>query len=425
MAAALSTALPPQVASVAKQVGLSANFFDSEQVIATLSGGEKVKLQLARLLLDDPDILLLDEPTNDIDLPTLQWLEGFINRCGKPILYVSHDETLIENTANVIIHLEQIVHKSKPRCTVARMRYKEYISKRSRSLEHQEQIAQKQRDEYQIQMDKWRKIHDRVEYEQDTISRQDPGGARLLKKKMKAVKSQEKRFEREKKDFAEFPITEEAMLFRFADGIKIPAAKAVLRFSLPVLEIDHRTLAKNIQLDVTGPEHVGIIGRNGVGKTTLLRLIAEQLSTHSGLKTAYMPQNYTDLLPPDETPIEFLSRDYGKEEQTKIRTQMGSMRFTKEEMNGKISQLSGGQKAKLLFLQMTLYDAQVLILDEPTRNFSPLSNPVIRQVLAGFGGAIISVTHDRKYLAEVCTAVYQLTPDGLVRLREDPAQTAI
>ncbi len=242
---------------------------------------------------------------------------------------------------------------------------------------------------------------------------------------MKAVKSQEKRFEREKEDFAEFPITEEAMLFRFADGIKIPAAKAVLRFSLPVLEIDHRTLAKNIQLDVTGPEHVGIIGRNGVGKTTLLRLIAEQLSTHSGLKTAYMPQNYTDLLPPDETPIEFLSRDYGKEEQTKIRTQMGSMRFTKEEMNGKISQLSGGQKAKLLFLQMTLYDAQVLILDEPTRNFSPLSNPVIRQVLAGFGGAIISVTHDRKYLAEVCTAVYQLTPDGLVRLREDPAQTAI
>ena len=109
----------------------------------------------------------------------------------------------------------------------------------------------------------------------------------------------------------------------------------------------------------------------------------------------------------------FVSSGHSKEEITRALTYLGSMRYTHEEMQGHISELSGGQKAKLFFLDLEISGCNVLLLDEPTRNFSPLSNPVIRASLQKFGGAIISVSHDRKYLREVCTKLYELTPDGL------------
>ena len=128
-----------------------------------------------------------------------------------------------------------------------------------------------------------------------------------------------------------------------------------------------------------------------------------------------MPQNYEDLLELDRTPVEFLSVTGDKEETTRIRTYLGSMKYTVDEMNHPMSELSGGQKAKVLLLKMSLSGADVLILDEPTRNFSPLSGPVIRKILRQYQGAILSISHDRKYIEEVCTAVYELTPEGLVK----------
>ena len=113
--------------------------------------------------------------------------------------------------------------------------------------------------------------------------------------------------------------------------------------------------------------------------------------------------------------MEFLSVTGDKEETTRIRTYLGSMKYTVDEMNHPMSELSGGQKAKVLLLKMSLSGADVLILDEPTRNFSPLSGPVIRKILRQYQGAILSISHDRKYIEEVCTAVYELTPEGLVK----------
>ena len=127
-----------------------------------------------------------------------------------------------------------------------------------------------------------------------------------------------------------------------------------------------------------------------------------------------MPQNYEDLLNLDVTPVDYLSRSGDKDEITKIRTRLGSLKYTADEMAHPIRELSGGQKAKVLLLKMSLSEANVLILDEPTRNFSPLSGPVIRNMLAEFPGAIISISHDRKYIDEVCDKVYRLTSEGLV-----------
>lgn len=401
------------LSSAAARFQLPLELLYSDRAVGTLSGGEKVKLQLVRILLEEPDVLLLDEPTNDIDLETIKRLETFILACGMPVLYVSHDEELIEKTANVIIHIEQVRKKSMPRYTIARMGYREYVERRSDAFRHQEQVARKERAEYRAQQERWQQIYNRVDHEQRVISRANPSGGRLLKKKMKTVKAQQRRFERDAEDMTELPDTEEAIFFDFTAGAAIPRGKRVLDFSLPELRAGGRLLARDVRLEVYGPERIGIIGANGAGKTTLLRLIAEELLPRRDMTVGYMPQDYTDRLDLAGTPMAFVSSGHTKEETTRALTYLGSMRYTHEEMLGRISELSGGQKAKLFFLDLEISGCNVLLLDEPTRNFSPLSNPVIRSSLQRFGGAIISISHDRKYLREVCTRLYELKPDGL------------
>ncbi|MFW6273236.1 MAG: ATP-binding cassette domain-containing protein, partial [bacterium] len=158
------------------------------------------------------------------------------------------------------------------------------------------------------------------------------------------------------------------------------------------------------------------IGDNGVGKTTLLKKIYEQLKDRDDINVSYMPQNYNEKLDNSKTALEYLVPSGKKEEITRVCTYMGSMKFTYQEMNQKIEELSGGQKAKLLFLEMILNSYDVLVLDEPTRNFSPLSNPVLRDGLTQFNGVIISVSHDRKYIKDVCNSIYKLTPKGLTKI---------
>lgn len=222
-----------------------------------------------------------------------------------------------------------------------------------------------------------------------------------------------RRFEREKENFLDFTQEEEAILAKFDDSISLPSGKKVLDFSSDRLCIGERLLSENLRLSVYGNEHIGIIGRNGAGKSTLLKALWDQLKYRTDITVAFMPQNYSEVLDFNKTPIRYLAENYTKDEVTKARTYMGSMKFTHEEMTGKIGSLSGGQKAKILFLDMILCKAEVLLLDEPTRNFSPLSSPVVRAAIRNFGGAVISVTHDRKYLDEVCDKVYELRESGL------------
>ena len=402
------------LASILSDLTIEHKIIQSGQKINTLSGGEKIKIQLAKILVRNPDVLLLDEPTNDLDLDTLKWLEDFIVSTKKPIIFVSHDETLIEKTANVIIHLEQIKKKSEPRHSIEKMGYKEYVYKRSLMFQKQEQIARKQRVEHKSKMKQWRQVYNKVEYQQETITRADPSGGRLLKKKMKSLKSQEHRFGEEAENFLEIPDLEEAININF-NNIDIPNGKTVLDLSIDALCINGKQLSENIKLVVTGPEHIAIIGDNGVGKTTLLKEIYKVLINKNDIKVAYMPQYYEEKLIYNSTPLEFLAPNAKNEEITRAYTYMGNMKFTFQEMNQKIGELSSGQKAKLLFLEMILNEYDVLLLDEPTRNFSPLSNPVLREGLAQYDGVIISISHDRKYIKEVCNHTYKLTPTGLKR----------
>lgn len=408
---------PGEQAVITRQFGLTPEFLYSQQVMETLSGGEKIKAQFIGLLMKKPSILLLDEPSNDIDIETLEWMESFINRSPLSIMYVSHDETLIEGTATVVIHIERLRRKSIPRYTVARMPYEQYIKEKLSRFEHQEQMARKEKSDYERKMEKYRQIEAKVEHQQNIVSRQDPHGGKLLKKKMHAVKSMGRRFEREKEGMTQMPEFESAILLKFTSIDEIPRGKNVLNLELDSLNVCQQELVKNIKLRVQGGEKICIIGRNGTGKTSLIRIIADLLLSRKDINACYMPQSYEEIMPMNATPVDFLCTTGYKDEITKIRVWLGSMKFTADEMNHPISELSSGQRAKLFFLKMNLKGANVLILDEPTRNFSPLSNPVIRQVLKEYTGTIISVSHDRRYISEVCSKVYELTPVGLIMLK--------
>lgn len=401
-----------ELAGMANRVGLPPDLLYSCQKVDTLSGGEKVKLQMIRLLCKRPDTLLLDEPSNDIDLETLEWLEQFVLQWEGAVLFISHDETLLERTANRIFHLELLKKKKEAKHTICNTGYGEYVSSREQQLAKQEQLAKNERSEYKAQQERLRRIEQKVAHQQNTISRQDPHGAALLKKKMRAVRSMAHRFEKEAAEMTEIPDTEEAIFLKFHGSEKIPNGKTILRLTQKELRAGYEILAENIELLVNGREKMCLIGKNGVGKTTLLKIIAEKLLERDDIHAAYMPQDYRDRMNFDSTPSAFLSQTGDKEELTRIHTFLGSLKFTAEEMNRPIRELSGGQKAKLFLLHLSMNGANVLILDEPTRNLSPLSNPVIRQLLKDFDGAIISVSHDRKYIAEVCDTVYELTRDG-------------
>ncbi|MDE5588380.1 MAG: ATP-binding cassette domain-containing protein [Acetatifactor sp.] len=408
---------PKELGKLAKDFNVPQEFFYGEQLMGTLSGGEKVKAQLMRLLLAEPTVLLLDEPSNDIDMETLEWMEKMINNWEHIILFISHDETLIENTANLVIHIEQIQRKTKTRHTVVRLPYRKYLEERRNQFAKQEQQAMEERREKKIRDEKFRRIYQSVEHAQDVISRQSPGKAASLKKKMHAVKSMERRFEREDRNMTEIPEEESAIYFRLGDkSAAIPAGKSVIDFSLDRLcaPEEGRILAKDVRLLIRGSEKICIVGSNGAGKTTLLRQMAEELLGREDIHAEYMPQNYEDMLNLEMTPVDYLDTSGDKEERTRIRTYLGSLKITADEMDHPIAQLSGGQKAKVLLLKMSLSGANVLILDEPTRNFSPLSGPVIRKMLAEFPGAIISISHDRKYIEEVCEKVYRLAEEGLI-----------
>ena len=382
-----------------------------DRKLKTLSGGEKVKIRIVKLLLEEYDILLLDEPTNDLDIETLEWLETFINKLEQPVIYVSHDETLLSHTANMILHIEQIKHKTECRHTLVRIDYDTYVVERLNKLNKQAQMAKLEKRKYQEQQSKLQQVMQKVEYQQNTISRSDPHGARLLKKKMHSLKSQEKKLDN--KELTELPDVEESIHFSFEE-VELPKYKKIISFSTKELKVQDKILSKNIELDVVGNPHICIIGQNGVGKSTLIKEIYNALKTRTDIKVGYMPQNYEDILSCYDKVIDFIAPTGKKEDMTKARMYLGNMNFTREEMEGSITELSNGTKAKLILMKLVLDKCNVLLLDEPTRNVSPLSNPVIRKVLKEFKGTIISVSHDRKYIEEVIDKLYTLTPNGLI-----------
>jgi ATPase subunit of ABC transporter with duplicated ATPase domains len=233
---------------------------------------------------------------------------------------------------------------------------------------------------------------------------------------MASVKALQKRKEREAADMTEFPEYEEAVSIRMNEVTELPNGREVLDYRTDTLmSPSGKVLSRDVSLLVKGPEKICIIGRNGCGKSTLLKDMYENMKKSRSIIPFFMPQDYGEIMDMTVKPVDFLFPRASKDEITRAKTILGSMNYTSYEMEHSIKDLSGGQKAKLILVKISLSGANVLFLDEPTRNFSPLSGPEIRGLLRSFSGAIISVSHDRKYISEVCDKVYELNEQGLTR----------
>lgn len=397
---------------------LNIDLLDQQRPLRTFSGGERMKIALCRLLLYSADILLLDEPTNDLDLETLIWLEDFISQCSLPVIFISHDDTLLENCSNGILHLEQLKRKQESVLTYSGLNYADYLKQRNLTISKTNMMAAKEKTQLNKQLEKYRQIYQKVDHQQKTISRQDPHGGYLLKKKMHAVKSLEKRLDEKASNLTQKIEPEEAISIYF-EPVTINPNKIVLDFKLNELKIDDSVLSKNIELLVLGKDKIAITGKNGAGKSTLLKAIMTELNNKTDINAGYLPQNYGEMMDYSITPVQFLENDRTKEETSRIRSYLGSLKFTAEEMLRPIENLSDGQKCKVLMLKLVLSKCDVVLLDEPTRNLSPLSNPQIRQMFIDYGGAVIVVTHDRKFIDEVCNKLYSLTDEGLLLIKQN------
>ena len=396
---------------LAEDLHFDSDRFSSDQEIGSLSGGEALKIQLIHELAKPFEILFLDEPSNDLDIETIDWLKGQIQKLRQTVIFISHDEDFLSQTADTIIHLRLVKHRKEAETLVEHLDYDRYSEQRRVNFARQSQQAANDQRSYDKSMEKHRQVKQRVE----TALRntKDSTAGRLLAKKMKNVLSQEKRFEKAAQSMTQKPLEEEQIQLFFSDVEPLATSKVLIRMENETLSIGERILAKGLQLTVRGQEKIGIIGSNGVGKSTLLAKLHQLLSDKREISLGFMPQDYQETLQLDQSPVEFLSQTGHKDELQKIQSHLASLNFSYPEMHHQIHCLSGGQQGKLLLLNLVLRKSNFLLLDEPTRNFSPTSQPEIRKLFANYSGGLVTVSHDRRFLKEVCTSIYSLTEHGL------------
>jgi len=396
---------------LAEELHFDSSRFASDQEIGNLSGGEALKIQLIHEFANPFEILFLDEPSNDLDIEMVDWLKNNIQKMRQTVIFISHDEDFLSQTADTIIHLRLIKHRKEAETLVEHLDYDSYSDQRKANFARQSQQAANDQRAYDKTMEKHRRVKQNVETALRN-TKNDVAG-RLLAKKMKNVLSQEKRYEKAAQSMTQKPLEEEQIQLFFSDIEPLAASKVLVRLENETLSIGQRILSQGLQLTVRGQDKIGIIGPNGVGKSTLLAKLHQLLSGKREISLGFMPQDYQETLQLDLSPVEFLSQTGHKEEIQKIQSHLASLNFSYPEMHHQIHSLSGGQQGKLLLLNLVLRKPNFLLLDEPTRNFSPTSQPEIRKLFANYSGGLVTVSHDRRFLKEVCTSIYNLTEHGL------------
>ena len=396
---------------LAEELHFDSSRFASDQEIGSLSGGEALKIQLIHELSKPFEILFLDEPSNDLDLETVNWLKGHIQKTRQTVIFISHDEDFLSQTADTIVHLQLVKHRKEAETLVEHLDYDRYSEQRKANFARQSQQAANDQRAYDKTMEKHRRVKQNVETALRTT--RDSSAGRLLAKKMKNVLSQEKHFEKTAQSMIQKPLEEEQIQLFFSDIQPLAASKVLIQLEKESLSIGERVLAQELQLTVRGQEKIGIIGPNGVGKSTLLNKFQQLLSDKNEISLGFMPQDYQKKLQLDLSPVAYLSKTGEKEELHKIQSHLASLNFSYPEMQHQIRSLSGGQQGKLLLLDLVLRKPNFLLLDEPTRNFSPTSQPQIRKLFVTYSGGLITVSHDRYFLKEVCTSLYRLTEHSL------------
>jgi ATPase subunit of ABC transporter with duplicated ATPase domains len=399
------------------KVGFPMASYQESKSVDEFSGGEVVRLAIAKLMAGNYRTLLLDEPSNDLDFSSLRLLREFILSSPAGILFVSHDEALLERCATGLIHLESWKSKQEPRSTFSRLTYEEYKAQRADLFAKQTQVVEKKKKQLQDKKERWSRIYQAVKDDQDQCVR-DPITGRLLKKHMASLLAQRKRFEKEEAAIPEKPEEDPLLHLVFPPSVSLPNWKRVFSFHAPLYR-DTRLLVQPFDFEILGPGKWAIVGDNGVGKSTFLEALYQQNKPRKDIRLGYMPQNYLEVFPKEGTVLSFLCPNGDKAEITRTRLFLGSLRFRSEEMLYPLSSLSGGQKAKLFFIKLVLEEDNVLLLDEPTRNLSPFSTSMLDSLLGSFRGCAVVVSHDEAFLKRNHFLIYEMTSSGLILSKKE------
>lgn len=366
-------------------LGLGFKPSDFNRSMAEFSTGWQMRVELAKLLLKSPDLLLLDEPTNHLDIDSIQWLEGFLSQFRGAVILVSHDRAFLDNVTKRTIEI------SKGRIYDYKTNYSNYIEQRKERIEHQRAAFSNQQNE----IAEIEKFIERFRYKASK-SRQAQSRIKMLEK-MERVEVDD--------------MDSSTIRFKFppaphSGNIVIEANKISKNY-------DTLNVLKDIDLLITKGERIAFVGRNGEGKTTLTKVILGLVDYHGECKLGanvtigYYAQNQAASLDLNKTVFQTIDDIATGDMRTKVKSILGGFLFQGEDIDKKVSVLSGGEKGRLALAQLLLKPHNLLILDEPTNHLDMVSKDVLKSALLQYEGTLIIVSHDRDFLDGLTEKVFE------------------
>ncbi len=383
----------PRVMAEKTLIGLGFRYDELDRPTETFSQGWNMRIELAKILLSKPDVLLLDEPTNHLDIESIEWLEGYLKDYRGSLVLISHDRKFLDNVTGrtVEIMLGRIHDYKVP--------YSKYLELRKERIAQQQAAYENQ----QRMIEKTEEFIERFRYK--------PSKSNQVQSRVKQL---------EKLERIEVDIEDKSSL-----SVKFPPAPRSGDIAYKAVDMtvgyDGKPVFSDAQIEVRRGEKVALVGRNGEGKTTLMRVVMGELEQMSGesrpgynVQIGYYAQNQEDILDKNDTVFETLDRIAVGDVRLKLRDILGAFLFKGEDVDKKVAVLSGGERARLAMAKLMLKPYNFLALDEPTNHMDIRSKDILKQALKAYDGTLIVVSHDRDFLDGLVDKLYEFR-DGKVR----------
>ena len=381
-----------EIVGVLKGLGFTEDEFSKQ--VDTLSGGQKTRVALGKLLLAKPDLILLDEPTNHLDMQSIAWLENFLINYSGAVIIVAHDRYFLNRVVSKVIEIDHA------KATTFLGNYSAYSEKKAQLRDSQ--------------LKAWMNQQREIKHQQEVI---DKLKSFNREKSIKRAESREKMLE--KMEVLDRQDTEVQEL-KLSLEPRFPSGNDVLRVEGLAKSFGDHTLFTDLDFEIKRGERVALIGNNGTGKTTILKIINELLAADAGSFTlgskvciGYYDQEH-HVLHMEKTLFEEISDDYPTLTNTEIRNVLAAFLFTGDDVFKRISDLSGGERGRVSLAKLMLSEANFLILDEPTNHLDILSKEILEQALNRYTGTVFYVSHDRYFINQTATRILELTGNTLV-----------